>query len=145
MADITEAIYRTFLQRVNGGDLSALDEYLDPDYEEVWPQTGERVRGRGNLRAILENYPGGGLERGDARVVGSGESWLLTPNYTVVRVTRSGDQFVAVQRVRYPDQSEWYVVNLTTFRDGRAIQGESYFAPVMPAPPWRSAWVEPTS
>ena len=29
------------------------------DWTAVWPQSGEMVRGNANMRAILENYPGG--------------------------------------------------------------------------------------
>ena len=49
MANITEAAFRTFLERLNSGDLSAMDEYLHPEYEEVWPQFGERIRGVAKL------------------------------------------------------------------------------------------------
>ena len=143
MANITEAAFRTFLERLNSGDLSAMDEYLHPEYEEVWPQFGERIRGVANFRAILENFPGGGLERSGGRVVSGGDEWAMAPNYTIVRVSGSGDRYSGVVKVRYPDQSTWYVVSFVRFVEDKAIAGESFFAPELPAPDWRAQWVEP--
>lgn len=143
MANITGAAFREFLERVNSGDLSALDDFLHPDYEEVWPQFGERVRGVANFRAIVENYPGGGLERSGGRIVSGGDEWAIAANYTIVRVEGSGDRYTGVVKTRYPDQSTWYVVSIVRFREGKAISGESYFAPELPAPDWRAQWVEP--
>ena len=34
------------------------DEYLAEDLIEDYPQSGERIRGRANRRAIFDNYPG---------------------------------------------------------------------------------------
>jgi hypothetical protein len=141
--ELTEVAFRGFLERVNGGDLSAMDEYLDPSYEEVWPQFGERVRGPDNLRAILENYPGGALERSSGRVMSGAGLATLAPNYTVVRVQRDGEMFTSVEKVRYPDGSEWYVVTFLHLQGWKAIRGERYFAPLLPAPEWRAEWVEP--
>jgi hypothetical protein len=143
VASITEAAFREFLERLNSGDLSALDDWMRPDYEEVWPQFGERVRGVANFRAILENYPGGGLERSGGRIVSGGDEWVMAPNYTIVRVEGSGDRYTGVVKSRYPDQSTWYVVSFVRFLDGKAMSGESYFAPELPAPEWRIRWVEP--
>jgi hypothetical protein len=144
MSDDLQERFRSMLERLNDGDLAAMDDLFHPDYQEDWPQFGERVRGIANLRAIVENYPGGGLERSGRRLVGGEERWQLAPNYTVVRVAGSGDDYTGVVRVRYPDQSDWYVISIVHFRDGKGASGESYFAPVLEAPEWRSQWVERT-
>ena len=43
--------------------LDALESTLAADAEVIYPQSGERFRGRQNVRAHLENYPEGGLRR----------------------------------------------------------------------------------
>jgi hypothetical protein len=134
--------FRAFLERLNSGDLSAIEEYVAPGYEEVYPQSGERIRGPANLRAILEHYPGGSMQRVPGRVVGAEDQWVSTPLFTVIKVEGSGNAYTAVQRVRYPDGSNWHVVTLAELHDGKVSRAETYFAPSFDAPRWRASWVE---
>jgi hypothetical protein len=55
----------------------------------------------------------------------------------VVGVDGSGDRGVAIIRVRYPDQSLWWVVNLYELRGGRIARSRAFFAPEFEAPEWR--------
>src|SRR4029450_4334409 len=77
--DLLGRLYDAFNRR-------AYDEamtLLHPDFIEDWPQSGEVIRGPANLRAILENYPGGvDLEAAPA-YHGRDEEWAITPGYTV--------------------------------------------------------------
>jgi hypothetical protein len=41
-------------------DWETVGTLRDPDWMMEWPQSGERVRGNANARAIMENWPGGG-------------------------------------------------------------------------------------
>ena len=52
------AAFEGYLAALNERDLAALDALLHPDFEDVYPQSGERTRGPANLKAIIENYPG---------------------------------------------------------------------------------------
>jgi ketosteroid isomerase-like protein len=52
-----DAIER-FFEAFERGDIDVLDDIVHDDYVEEYPQSGERIRGKHNLRAVNENYPG---------------------------------------------------------------------------------------
>lgn len=76
------------------------------------------------------------------RVIGDDPSWIMSPAYTMVRVEGSGEQFTATGRVRYPDGTEWHLVQLLEVRGGRISQVTSYFAEPFEAPAWRAPYRE---
>jgi ketosteroid isomerase-like protein len=45
------------LKAVNTKDYGAIEEVATTDFVQEWPQSGERIRGAANARAINENYP----------------------------------------------------------------------------------------
>ena len=49
-----ECYFEAFERR----DLDAFAELFHDDYVEEYPQSGERIRGKQNARAVNENYPG---------------------------------------------------------------------------------------
>lgn len=119
-----------------------LGEYVAEDAVWEYPQSGERFRGLTNIRGQLENYPD--LEPGTsqlAEIIG-GETYALTPMYTVVAVEGSGDRGTALIRARYPDGSRWWVVNLYEVRNGRIARSRSFFAPEFEAPEWRRPFAD---
>jgi ketosteroid isomerase-like protein len=121
------------------------DHLADAFHEDAlleYPQSGEVFRGIANIRAQYENYPD--LEPGTsnlAEVIGD-DAYAMTPSYTVIRVEGSGNRGTAVIRVRYPDGSWWWVINLFEVRDGRMTRCRAYFAPDFPAPDWRVPYRE---
>ena len=138
------ATFERFVALVNGGDVNALDEILHPEFEETWPQSGERVRGVANFKAILANYPGGPQKREIERIVGSEDRWVFTPSQTLLRIGGAGEVYTGVFRTRYPDGSRWYVIQVLEFKDRRVWHAQTFFAPVFDAPEWRRQWVERT-
>jgi SnoaL-like domain len=136
------ALFERYAAAVNGGDYRILDEILHPDYEETWPQSGEHVRGIANMKAILENYPGGTIERGLERLVGGEDRWVITPSQTPLRIEGTGNVYTIVLRVRYPDGSSWYVVQVIEIKERKVWRVETYFAPLFAAPDWRAQWVD---
>ena len=141
------AAFEGYLDALTQRDTAALDALLHPDFEDVYPQSGERTRGPANLKAIIENYPdGGGLkDLGRERVEGAEDRWVTTPTFTVLRIEGTGNVFTGVQRAQYPDGSEWHVILIGEMRDGKAWRMQSYFAPRFEPPDWRAQWVEVTS
>jgi hypothetical protein len=135
------ATFEAFLRAMNTRDSAALDDLLDPDVEETYPQSGERIRGGANIRAIVDHYPSGYEDQGGRRVVGSEDTWQPTPLFTLVHVVGTGDSWTGVQRARYPDGSEWFVVQIARLRSGRIWRLETYFAPTFEAPSWRAPFV----
>jgi len=115
-----------FRQTFKSGDLAGLNamfnEQLHEDAVQEWPQSGERIRGKKNIMAINENYPGlpSSVER---RVLGSGDLWTyeLTLNY--------GGKTV-------------HGCTILEFKDGKIIKLTDYFADPFEAPEWRAKYVE---
>jgi hypothetical protein len=125
--------------------LDALGEVLTEDIVQEIPQSGERVRGLENIRAVFANYPGQG-ERGlrteQLQVLGEEPRYLMSPTFNLVRLEGSGDHPIAVLRSQYPDGSRWWVIVLITMRGDRMAKQITYFAPAFTPPEWRAAWVE---
>jgi ketosteroid isomerase-like protein len=145
MADSdNRAIVERFVETLGSGDPDAYESALDEDAVIVYPQSGERFRGRRNLRALLDEFIArdGGFRPRLERVIGDDPSWLISPVYTLVQVEGSGEQFTATGRVRYPDGTEWHLVQLIEVRGGRISQVTSYFAEPFEAPAWRAPYRE---
>ena len=140
------AIIDRWLDAINSIDFAAAAALLSDDYRSEYPQSGEVIRGRSNMRAILESYPGGlkegNVDRGRTTVIG-GDQWALTPSFALVRVTGTGDARTAIFQSRYPDGSTWWIVNFFEFAAGKIAKATVYFAPEFEAPAWRAKWVEP--
>ena len=74
-----------------------------------------------------------------------GTTYALTPMYTVIAVQGSGSRGTGVIRIRYPDGSRWWAVNLYEIRDGRIGRQRVFFAPEFEAPDWRAPFREAPS
>ena len=87
------------------------------------PQSGERIRGRDNMKAMQQAYPG-------------------PPTITVRRMVGSGDVWVVEGRSDYSGRN-YYVANIIEFREGKILRETRYYADPFEAPAWRAPWVEP--
>lgn len=125
-------------------DLAARDAVLADDAIEVYPQSGERFRGRANLRAIIEQYPGRDAMQPPAvdDVIGVEDRWVMSPAFTVVKVAGGGQAYTFMGRVKYPSGEEWHLVQLLRVSEGRIAHITSYFAAPFEAPDWRAAYRE---
>jgi hypothetical protein len=120
----------------------SLDALRHPAFVEDWPQSGERVRGVANMRAIDENYPRRPTVGDVMRVVGSGDRWVVTPTYTPLRIEGTGDVYTLISRAIYPPDAVWYVTNIIEVRDQLVWHVTTFFAESFEAPAWRAQWVE---
>jgi ketosteroid isomerase-like protein len=135
-----EAIDR-FFKALNARNFDEIAELANPDVVQEWPQSGERINGLENVRAVLENYPD--LPRVDLqRVAGAEDSWVLTPSWTPLRITGTGDAYTVETRIAYPSGEVWSGVSILKFRNGKVSRITEYFAEPFPAAEWRSQWVE---
>ena len=138
-------VIRRFIEILNGNQWDALDEVMTQDCVQEFPQSGERVRGLDNVRAVFENYPGGlesGLETEQLQILGEEPRYVMTPTFNLVRIEGTGEQPVAILKSRYPDGSDWWVIALITMRGDKMAKQVSYFAPAFAPPDWRARWVE---
>lgn len=118
-------------------DWARLGEFVAEDAVFEYPQSNERFRGLTNIRAQFENYPDLEPDSTKLQEVIGGATYALTPMYTVVAVDGSGNRGTALVRVRYPDGSRWWAVNLYEVRDGKIARSRTFFAPEFEAPDWR--------
>src|SRR5438309_9550963 len=108
MADNRKTVEQ-FIQAMATNDWEAQDRLLTDDFVEEYPQSGERIRGKDNRRAIIENYPGG-MPR---------ETSASGPAPKPPVVTGAGDRLTAAGAVTYPNRRAWQVVSLVWLRGGK--------------------------
>jgi hypothetical protein len=99
-------------------------ELRDPDYVMEMPQSGERIRGRDNMRAMQTAFP-------------------HPPVGKLRRVTGAGDLWVAEGTNDYGDGDLWHWVIVVELREGKILRETRYYGKPFEAPEWRAAWVEP--
>jgi ketosteroid isomerase-like protein len=116
------AILERFIEAFKRRDLDAHADLLHDDYLEEYPQSGERIRGKHNVRAVNENYPG-------------------LPNVIDHSYVVSGDLGVMKVTLDY-DGNRIYVCEVLDFEDGKIKRVRAYFAEPFEAPEWRAQWVE---
>ena len=136
------ALVERYVEALNRHDY--LDELVTEDVVIEYPQSGEVIRGRDNLRGLIEHSPGGptGADAATARGRGVDEVKVVAPLYTLVRVEGGGRTGSFEVRVHYPDGSSWWWVQIYELRAGRIAHSTHYFAQDFDAPTWRRPWVE---
>ena len=136
--DLLARLYDAFNRR----DYDEAMHMIHPDFIEEWPQSGERIHGPDNLRAILQNYPGGVSLEATPAYHGREEEWAITPGYTVVRMSEADNTGTGVLKIRYADGSEWWMLVLIELKDDLLFRQTTFFAEPFEAPEWRAQWVE---
>ena len=137
-------ILERYTRAVIEQDLDVQQELRHPNYVAEWPQSGERVRGAANARALSEHWPGGLAQTQDRlAVVGSEDRWVTTPVGTLLRITGTGDVYTSFFTALYPgDPRTWYIAAITELRDGKVIKDTAIFGAPFDPPAWRAHWVE---
>ena len=142
-ATTNEEIVRLYAEASARNDQAALAALRHPQWEALWPQSGERVIGHENFAEIAHRYPGGTPSIELDRLVGAEDRWVLTPGNTVARIVGSGDFWWGEWRMTYPDGKVYHCVTLLQLRDGRIWRETVYWAEPFSAPDWRRAFVAP--
>jgi hypothetical protein len=95
------------------------------DYVMEMPQSGERFRGRENMRAFQEAY-----------------RLPQQPSLRVGRVLVKEGLWVVEGLIDYGDGRVFDVVVISELREGKMWRDRWYFAEPFEAPEWRARWVE---
>jgi ketosteroid isomerase-like protein len=135
VAETTTDANRATVERIRGliesGDLESFSkgmyELQADDFVEEWPQSGERIRGRDNSKAINDNYP---------QMTG------MNPQMKLRRISGEGSLWVTEGTIDYGDGTPVSYVGIAELRDGKIARITEYFANPFEAPAWRSQWVE---
>lgn len=137
-----EEIVDAYLSALVADDAAAMGALRHRDWIVDYPQSGERIRGHANERAIADNYPGGLPEIAPGQVVGSEDQWVVSPSFTYERIVGSGDAWFVRGKALYPDGSTWHVASIYRLRDGLILHEITYWAEPFESPAWRAEWVE---
>jgi ketosteroid isomerase-like protein len=103
-------------------DIDVIADLMHDDYVEEYPQSGEKIRGKDNVRTVYENYPG-------------------LPMLIDYSCRLSGDLAVVEVTLEY-DGNRMNVCEIVDFEDGKIRRSRAYFAEPFEAPGWRAQWVE---
>jgi hypothetical protein len=107
---------------------SALDEIAAEDAVQEWPQSGERIRGRANIKAINDNYPA---------------STGTSPKMALRRILKPGKAWIIEGVIDYGDGVPVNMVSIVELNaEGKIAHTTDYFASPFEAPEWRKQWVE---
>ncbi|HEV2011837.1 MAG TPA: nuclear transport factor 2 family protein [Candidatus Limnocylindria bacterium] len=146
MAELTNReVIEQFIEAMSASDLDRAEQYLADDLVEDYPQSGERIRGRANRRAVVENYPGRAERDFAPGTVGTlvgDDRWVMTPSMNLVRLNGSGERFTATGQIRYPNGELWHVIQLIELRGGKIAKMTTYFAAPFEAAAYRAKFVE---
>jgi len=105
------------------GDIQSEHDIYADDVVCDYPQSGERILGRNNLRALRSHHPGKPSGFTVKRILGKGNLWIT--EYTIIYQHRSA-----------------YTISIMEFRAGKVVHETQYFADPFEAPAWRDQWVK---
>jgi hypothetical protein len=146
VAELTNReVLERFIESMNAADFDRADLCLADDVVEDYPQSRERIRGRVNRRAVVENYPGR-TERdfvpGKSGAIVGDDQWVMTPAMSLLRLNGSGERFTATGELIYPNGEKWHVVQLFELHGGKIAKMTTFFAPPFEPAPYRAKFVE---
>lgn len=107
---------------INDRQIEVMDELFHDDALMEWPQSGERVRGAENRRAIYGSFP-------------------QLPTITPRRLLSAGDLVIAEAMLDYGGP-RYATVFVFEMRDGKIERETAYWSEPFEAPDWRAQWVE---
>jgi SnoaL-like domain len=102
--------------------LDKADLIYHDDVVVEYPQSGERILGRRNLRALREAYP-------------------ANVDFAIRRIRGGGDLWVTEYVITY-DGRPVHTVSIMEFQAGKVARETLYFADPFEAPEWRAHLVE---
>lgn len=126
MDDENRRVVERLIECLNDRDIAVMDELFHEDAVMDWPQSGEKVRGGDNRRAIYGAFP-------------------QLPTITPRRIIGSGDLVIAEASLDYGGGAVYATVFIFELRDGKIARETAYWAEPFEAPAWRSRWVEVSS
>jgi ketosteroid isomerase-like protein len=116
---VVEALIAT----LNAGDVAGMDGVFHEDAVMIWPQSGERIVGGDNRRAVYGAFP-------------------RLPHIEPRRLTGDGDLWVAEADLDYGDGDPYQAVFIFEMRGDRIARETAYWTKPFPPADWRAEWVE---
>jgi hypothetical protein len=108
------------------GDLEVEHDIYLEDAVCEYPQSGERILGRENLKNLRGHHPG------------------RPSGFTVHRIRGSGNLWITEYVIDYSGKPI-FTVSIMEFENGKCRREAQYFGDPFDAPSWRAQWVERTA
>lgn len=124
MTDTMEEMIRRHFEAIGRDEVRAADIYDDEAVLD-YVQSGERIRGKANIIASRQAYPGRPAE------------------FTVHRSAGSAAVQVVELTLWFDGGDPHPVVAILDFRDGQVVRERIYIAEPWDAPDYRARWAEP--
>ncbi|MGA3091509.1 MAG: nuclear transport factor 2 family protein [Terriglobales bacterium] len=105
------------------GDLDAEHDIYQENAVCEYPQSGERILGKENLKSLRGHHPG------------------RPGGFNVRRISGSGNLWVTEYVINYEGKPV-YTVSIMEFENGQCRREAQYFGDPFDAPSWRAQWVE---
>jgi hypothetical protein len=105
------------------GDLDAEHDIYQENAVCEYPQSGERILGKENLKSLRGHHPG------------------RPSGFSVRRMSGSGNLWVTEYVIDYQGKPV-YTVSIMEFEEGKCRREIQYFSDPFDAPSWRAQWVE---
>ena len=105
------------------GDLDAEHDIYQENAICEYPQSGERIVGKENLKSLRGHHPG------------------HPSGFMVRRITGSGNLWVTEYQINYEEKTT-HTVSIMEFEAGKCRRETQYFCDPFDAPSWRAQWVE---
>ena len=121
--DENRAVVERLIQCLNDRKIEVMDDLFHEDAVMDWPQSGERIVGADNRRAVYGSFP-------------------RLPAISPRRLVGDGDLWVLQADLDYGDGDPYQTVFVFEMRDGRIAKETAYWTKPFPAPDWRAQWVE---
>ena len=116
-------VVEKLIATLNAKNVAGMDEVFHEDAVMDWPQSGERIVGGDNRRAVYGAFPG-------------------LPTITPRRIVGEGDLWVAEAMLDYGEGPPYASVFIFELRDGKIARETAYWSEPFEAPGWRAQWVE---
>jgi ketosteroid isomerase-like protein len=118
-----EEVINRLIKCINDEQIEVMDELFHEDAVMDWPQSGEKVIGAENRRAIYKSFP-------------------KLPKITPRRMVSSGDLVVAEATLDYGEGAVYKTVFIFELVNGKIAKETAYWSEPFPAPEWRAKWVK---
>lgn len=116
------AVVERLFACLNARQVEVMDDLFHEDAIMDWPQSGEKVVGGDNRRALYGAFPS-------------------LPTITPRRIVEGGDLVVAEASLDYGNAA-YATVLIFEFRDGKIARETAYWSEPFEAPEWRRQWVQ---
>lgn len=116
------AVVERLIACLNARQVEVMDDLFHEDAIMDWPQSGEKVVGGDNRRALYGAFPS-------------------LPTITPRRIVEDGDLVVAEANLDY-GTGAYATVFIFEFRDGKIARETAYWSEPFEAPEWRRQWVQ---